>query len=131
MFERNLIAAWIGVLLGMLSGAVVGLGFHKDNFLGGYRCWPRRLVRLGHISLFGLAFINIAFFFTTEWLATNGLTDNGALCLSSWSLIGGAIAMPSVCFLAAWKKWLRYLFFIPVSLLLAGVISLTVGGLLR
>lgn len=116
MFEQNLISAWIGVLLGMLSGAVIGLKFHDDDFLGSYPGWPRRLVRLGHISFFGLAFVNLAFFFTAEWLAAGGRTVNGVLSFSSWSLVAGAIAMPSVCFMSAWKKPLRHLFFIPVSL---------------
>ena len=131
MFEQNLIAAWGGVLLGMLSGAVVGLWFHSDDFLGGYRAWPRRLVRLGHISFFGLAIVNFAFFFTTQWLVVNGPVEASVLLFSSWALVAGAIAMPTVCFLAAWQKRMRHLFFIPVSLLVAGVISLNVGGLLR
>lgn len=142
MYEQNLIAAWMGMLLGMLSGAVIGLGFHQDDYLGGYRAWPRRLLRLGHISFFGLAIVNFAFFFTTEWLAISG-SEDGALLVggfpdahtlltfSSWSLVAGAIAMPAVCFLAAWKKRMRHLFFIPVSLLVAGVISLNAGGILR
>lgn len=131
MFEQNLIAAWAGILLGMLSGAIVGLRFHDDDYLGGYRAWPRRLVRLGHISFFGLAIVNFAFFFTTQWLATNDAAVGWLLELSSWSLVAGAVAMPTVCFLSAWKKAMRHLFFVPVSLLVAGVISLNVGGLLR
>lgn len=131
MFEQNLIAAWAGILLGMLSGAIVGLRFHDDDYLGGYRAWPRRLVRLGHISFFGLAIVNFAFFFTTQWLAANRTAVGWLLELSSWTLVAGAIAMPTVCFLSAWKKPLRHLFFVPVSLLVAGVISLNVGGLLR
>jgi hypothetical protein len=131
MFEQNLIAAWAGILLGMLSGAVVGLRFHNDDYLGGYRAWPRRLVRLGHISFFGLAIVNFAFFFTTQWLAANGTAVGWLLELSSWTLVAGAVAMPTVCFLSAWKKPMRHLFFVPVSLLVAGVISLNVGGLLR
>jgi hypothetical protein len=131
MFEQNLIAAWAGILLGMLSGAIVGLRFHNDDYLGGYRAWPRRLVRLGHISFFGLAIVNFAFFFTTQWLAANGTSVGWLLELSSWTLVAGAVAMPTVCFLSAWKKPMRNLFFVPVSLLVVGVISLNVGGLLR
>ena len=37
-------------------------------------------------------------------------------------LLAGAIAMPPVCFLAAWKQPLRHLFFIPVTLLLRDVL---------
>lgn len=131
MIEQNLIAAWAGVLIGMLSGAVMGLRFHDREYLGGYRAWPRRLVRLGHISFFGLAIINFGFFQTAGWLAEEGLAWNPLLTLASWSLVAGAIAMPTVCFLAAWRKPLRHLFFIPVGLLIAGVFSLNIGGLLR
>ena len=131
MAELNLIAAWSGVLLGMISGAVIGLGFSREEFLGGYRSWPRRLVRLGHISFFGLAIINFGFFFTAEWLVGEGCAWNNLLTLSSWSLIAGAVAMPATCFLSAWRKPFRHLFFVPVSLLVAGVVSLNIGGLLR
>lgn len=131
MGEPNLIAAWIGVLLGMTSGALIGLGFGDDNFLGGYRGWRRRLARLGHISFFGIAIINFAFFFTIQWLAEGGTTWNRWLALSSWTLVAGAIAMPTVCFLSAWRKSIRHLFFVPVTLLVIGVVSLNLGGLLR
>ena len=36
-------------------------------------------------------------------------------------LLAGAIAMPLVCFLSAWKEPLRQLFFIPVLLLVSAV----------
>ena len=131
MEKLNLIAGWIGILCGMLTGAIVGLRFHDENYLGGYQSWRRRLARLGHISFFGLAIINFAFFFTVEWLFSNGGQANLVLNLASWLLVAGALAMPTVCYLSAWKKPLRHLFFIPVSLLIAGVISLNAGGLIR
>ena len=60
----NLYAAWVGVLAGCIAGAVTGLFFYRDNWLGGYSSWPRRMIRLGHISFFGIAFINLAFALT-------------------------------------------------------------------
>src|SRR4051812_205671 len=51
--DLNIAAAWIGILCGVLGGAVVGLFFHRDEWLGGYGSWRRRLARLGHISFFG------------------------------------------------------------------------------
>jgi len=51
----NLWAAWVGILLGMFSGAAQGLFFHRADWLDGYGSWARRLIRLGQISLFGLA----------------------------------------------------------------------------
>ena len=31
-----------------------------------------------------------------------------------WLFVAGAVSMPTVCFLSAWRKPLRHLFFIPV-----------------
>jgi hypothetical protein len=137
MADQNLWAAWIGVLCGMLSGAVQGLGIHGQTFLGGYGSWPRRLTRLGHISFFGLAAINFAFALTCDRLiGSSGLSGSCGEAAelighASWLLIGGAIAMPAVCYLAAWYKPLRHLFFVPVSLLVAGVSILLYEGLVR
>ena len=51
--EMNLYAAWIGFVLGALSGALLGLFFHDERFMGGYGSWQRRMTRLGHISFSG------------------------------------------------------------------------------
>lgn len=119
--KLHLWSAWIGVLAGMLSGAVLGLWFHREDWLGGYNSWPRRMLRLGHISFFGIAFLNFAFAATAFAVARP---------LYSWvspMLIAGAILMPSVCALAAWKKPLRHLFPLPV-ICLAGAVTLIVCG---
>lgn len=110
-YTFNLEAAWIGILLGVLSGAAIGLAFHRNRWLGGYDSWPRRLLRLGHISFFGLALLNLAFALTQDGtrLAHACSDISGAL------LLVGAVTMPTVCFLAAWRQRLRHLFFIPVS----------------
>jgi hypothetical protein len=47
--QTHLWWAWLGVVAGMVSGAVMGLFFHSDQWLGGYGSWPRRILRLGHI----------------------------------------------------------------------------------
>ena len=57
----NLLSAWIGVLAGFVSGALIGLKFHREDWLGGYTSHRRRMLRLGHISFFGLAVINVMF----------------------------------------------------------------------
>ena len=112
----NLYAAWIGLLLGVLSGIISGLFFHDESWLGGYATWPRRLIRLGHISLFGLGFINLAFFLTAQVLEIkSGLTASALL------LIIGAATMPTVCYLAAFRKPFRHLFFVPVLSVSLGI----------
>ena len=104
----NLYAAWIGFFLGCVSGAVTGLFFHGAEWLGGYGSWPRRMIRLGHIAFFGIGFLNLSFALTVEAL---GLA--AGLGVASALLIVGAITMPLVCYLSAWKVMFRHLFFIP------------------
>ena len=119
MTDINLYAAWIGMLLGGLFGASQGLFFHKDDWLGGYGSWRRRMTRLGHISFFGIAFINIAFVGTTKIL---GIEDE--VLIPSILFIIGAIGMPLICYLSAFKKVFRHFFFIPALSVIAGVIYL-------
>jgi hypothetical protein len=104
----NLYAAWIGILLGLGSGSVMGLFFHRDNWLGGYGSWRRRMLRLGHISFFGIGFINLCYVLTLKSLNITEPILAGTLLLVS------AIGMPAVCFLSAICEGFRKLFFIPV-----------------
>lgn len=115
----SLWAAWTGLLLGMISGAILGLGFHREHFWGGYGSWPRRLCRLGHISFFGLAIINFLFYATVRM---EGL-ESGAVPVAGLGLLTGAVTMPLVCFLSAAWKPARHAFFVPVVSLLTGVVG--------
>lgn len=125
MSSLNLTAAWIGILLGFVSGSIQGMFFHKDNWLGGYSTWPRRMSRLGHISFFGLGFVNLAYALSTDLLSLNGNDISSAL------LIGGAATMPIVCYLSAYKRSLRHLFPIPVVSLIIGIgVFIIEGGVL-
>ena len=47
----NWYAGWILILTAFLTGAGLGLSFHREDFWGGYASFRRRLVRLGHIAL--------------------------------------------------------------------------------
>lgn len=122
----NLTFAWCWFLAGVLSGAVVGLWFHRDEWLGGYNSWRRRMLRLGHIAFFGTGLLNLCFSLTVVSVDLQGPLVDWA----SIALIVGAVAMPTVCFLSAWRKPLRHLFFVPVLSLLAGV-ALTAAMLVR
>ena len=124
MIALNLWAAWIGILAGMVSGAAFGIFFHDESWLGGYDSWPRRLMRLGHISFFGVAFLNLAFAVTLR--LTGEISGARA---ASWLLIAGAVLMPTVCGLASWRKPLRHLFFLPVLSLLGAAVAMIHGGL--
>jgi hypothetical protein len=126
--HSNLLAGWVGIVLGFVAGALPGLFFWREEWLGGYGSWQRRMIRLGHISFFGLGLINILFSLTVVAL---GLSHSRALAWSSALLIAGAVAMPLVCYLAAWRMSLRQLFPIPVACLVSGVVILTWLGFLQ
>ncbi len=115
----NIYAGWFGFLAGIIAGAVSGLKFYDDNFLGGYGSWSRRLVRLAHISFFGIGLINLAFAVTAKEL---GFFDG--LEVGSVALVVGLVAMPLVCYLSAYRAKFRHLFFIPVLAVLIGVLNL-------
>ena len=86
----NLIAGWLAMLGGVLSGAIVGLFFHNEEWMGGYGSYRRRLTRLGHISFFGLGFLNLIFAATSAQLALQGRT----LSIATWTLVLGVVTMP-------------------------------------
>lgn len=111
----NFSAAWIGMLAGMLAGAFDGLFFHSDSWRGGYSAWRRRMTRLGHVSFFGIGFINLAYALSVRHLSLPSPSPwPGAL------LIAGAVTMPLVCYLAAWRKGFRHLFFVPAGSVIFG-----------
>jgi hypothetical protein len=120
----NLIAGWLGMLAGVLSGAIIGLFFHQEQWMGGYASYRRRLTRLGHIAFFGLGFLNLIFAATSAQLLLSG----HALATASSALILGAITMPACCFLSAWRKPLRHLFPIPVLSVTTGILAILIGG---
>ena len=128
MWQLNLWAAWTGVLMGFVSGAVAGVCFSRADWLGGYGSWRRRLMRLGHISFFGLAGINLMFALTARALADPAQPMPTGLLIAGGLLIGGAITMPTLCFLSAWRESWRHLFVVPVGFLIAGVVTLITWG---
>jgi hypothetical protein len=113
----SLTAGWAGFLGGVVSGAVMGLLFHNEGWLGGYGSRERRMVRLGHISFFGIGLINLFYALSITPL---GVPANAAR-VGSLSLLAGLITMPAICFLCAWRKPLRHLFFIPVLSTATGI----------
>lgn len=121
MIEWNLYAAWLAILLGFLTGSVQGLFFHRESWWGGYASWSRRTARLGHVSLFGLALINLAFAYT---MSRQGLRDS--VKWPSTLLISGTFLMPLACYASAWKPALRHLFFLPVLSLISAAVMILV-----
>jgi hypothetical protein len=95
---------------------VLGLFFHREDWLGGYTSFRRRLYRLAHISFFGLAAVNLLFYFTARTITASAAT----LSFASWAFILGAISMPACCILVAHRPRSRMLFALPVISLVAG-----------
>ena len=123
MEPLNAAFGWLWITLGMATGALIGLRFYREDWLGGYDSWRRRLVRLGHISLFGLGILNVLFAFTLPHVPLAAWEKS----LASWCFVIGGVAMPLVCGLAAWKRELRHLFVVPVASLLTAAITITRG----
>ena len=117
--DLNILAAWLGILAGVSVGVVQGLYFHREDWLGGYGSWRRRLMRLGHVSFFGIALLNLAFAWTVGnpgWCPASSLP--------AAALVSAQALMPIVCYLAAWRQPMRRLFFLPVACVFVGA-----GGL--
>jgi hypothetical protein len=117
---------WLWILAGTVSGLLLGMRFQREDWMGGYGSLRRRLVRLGHISFFGLGILNILFALGSArvrlpptWLGT-----------ASCSLILGGVTMPLCCALMAWRPGFRPAFAVPVLSLVLGA-ALTAIGMLR
>lgn len=121
----NFYAAWVGIFMGFLAGAIMGLFFHNAHWMGGYSSWQRRLARLGHISFFGIAFINLAYALS---LTVFNISIESPY--ASYLFITGAVTMPLICFLSAYNKIYRHLFFIPVMSLVIGTLFFLIQGVL-
>jgi hypothetical protein len=119
--EINLAIAWLWIVLGFVTGFVLGLNFHREDWLGGYGSFKRRLYRLAHISFFGLGAVNLMFYFTAKQFACGGTMGT----VASWGFVAGAVTMPICCFIMAHHVKARALFLIPViSLVTSGALTL-------
>src|SRR5262245_37018262 len=117
----NWYAGWGLILASFVSGAGIGLFFHREDFWGGYSSFRRRIVRLGHISLAALGMLNLLFALSVP---SGGRMHTSA----SIFLLIGAVTMPAVCFLTGWRKSFRHLFAIPVLNLITAVVLVLAGG---
>ncbi len=113
---------WISLLLAFGTGALIGLFFFRDSFLGGYQSFRRRILRLGHIAQAALGMVNV--------IAGNSqiASDIPFNPIAQWGLILGGISMPLVCFLSAWRPGFRHWFFVPVVFLVAAVVEILKAG---
>ena len=114
---------WLLILCAFATGAIMGLSFHREDFLGGYNSFRRRLVRLGHIALAALGMMNLLFALS-PWPAPGTWTSSAA---SACFVIGG-VAMPFTCFLTAWRPGFRHAFAVPVTALSLAVVFTFFGA---
>lgn len=117
-----LLSGWISISLGILTGAVIGMCFHREGWFGGYASEGRRLLRLGHIAFFGMAFLNFSAAFTAYIRPADGFIP----LLGAIGLYVATTTMPLVCIRSAFRGINRLLFFVPVS----GVILLLASELM-
>ena len=114
METANLFVGWAAILGGLLFGAVIGIFFDREDWAGGYVSWRRRMLRLAHITLVGTGLLNLAFSFSVRAARLEPCPP-----LASVLFIAGAVTMPAVCGLSAWRRIFRHAFFIPVICLIA------------
>jgi hypothetical protein len=114
--------AWSAILLGLVAGAVIGLFFARDEWLGGYGSWRRRMLRLGHVAFVGTGLLNLAFAVSIEWMGAGTVVR-----VASFLLIVGTATMPVVCLVSACWKPVRHLFFIPVVSLIGAAALCVIG----
>ena len=86
--DLNILAAWVGILLGTLSGVASGIFFHEEHWLGGYESWRRRLVRLGHVAFFELGLLNLAWVFTVHTLRWSAPHPVAGIALAGCGSVG-------------------------------------------
>lgn len=123
--EVHRFVGWGMIAAGFAAGAVIGLGFHHEEFLGGYGSFRRRLLRLGHVALIALGLLNVVFGLAVSQVADGkwGIYQAASLC---W--LAGGLAMPSICFLTAWRPEFRRAFVAPVGLLIAAAVLTAMEG---
>ena len=91
----NLTAGWWLILAAFASGAVIGMGFHREDFLGGYGSFRLRLLRLGQIAFAAPGMLNVVYGLSP--VSTGGGTR---ALLPGMLLVAGAVAMPFICLLS-------------------------------
>jgi len=117
---------WISVLAGLVMGLYMGLKFQREDWLGGYNAFPRRMVRLAHVALVALGMLNILY---AQSAARHNLSGTLAEVASA-AFVGAAILMPACCLWIAGRRRNFEFFAAPIGCLATGLI-LTIGGLLR
>ena len=94
---------WWLLLFAFVTGAGIGLVFHRDDFLGGYGSFRRRIVRLGTHRAGGPGDDERAFRIVALAAAGDDVGDGASI-----GFVVGGVAMPAVCFLTGWRGSFRH-----------------------
>ena len=124
--RSNRLVAWTGFCLGVISGSLMGLWafdgpLDPPTWIGDYDNTSRRLIRLGHISFFGIGYLNLLL---ARELPGFDLERRGK-ALESRCMNAANIALPFMLFAAAAYAPVKYLLPIPVF---ATLIALTIAA---
>src|SRR5947208_97719 len=76
---------WCLLLSAFVTGAILGLFFDQDAFLGGYSSFRRRLIRLGHIAQAALGMVNVLFGLS-PWPSSGWYAESASLCFITGGL---------------------------------------------
>lgn len=119
----NWYVGWALLLSAFVTGSIIGWFFQRDDFLGGYMSFRRRLIRLGHVAQAALGIVNVLYGLS-PWPQESTSQARAA----SLAFLTGGITMPVVCFLTGWKKSFYRFFFVPVAALILAVLLTLWGG---
>jgi hypothetical protein len=79
------------------------------------------MLRMAHITFFGFGVLNLAFGLTCRVLELRPVP-----ALPSVLLIVGAVTMPTVCYLSAWRPEFRRMFVVPAAAVIIAAIAFLV-----
>ena len=122
--RRNIRFGWIWVLFGIISGMILGMfvfngPIQLSNEMMTYTSLPRRMLRLAHISFFGLGFLNM--FYSITMKSLNIKVDR----LTSRLLIFGSVTIALFLIISAFYEPFKYSLVIPALSLFVAAIILT------
>ena len=118
--SRAAAIAWCSILMGALSGAVMGLWsfdgpFPTPEWIGDYDALPRRFLRLAHVAMFALGFLHMLVARQISESPVSPKVDR--LGLNAMAI--GNVLMPTILIGAALWEPLKYLTTIPTMALTA------------
>lgn len=127
--HSNRLVAWTGFGLGVISGALMGLWafdgpLDPPVWIGDYENTPRRLMRLGHISFFGIGYLNL---FLARELPGFDL-EHRTKALASRCMNVANTLLPLLLFAAAAYGPLKYLLPFPVIAALTALVIAAWGS---